>query len=62
MTPEIFTIATDYIILEVYKPEEHLYEYYLQYGTNDFEYKFGAHERFSRMQLTALADAGYFEI
>ena len=61
MKSEIFIIATDYIILEVFKPEEHLYEYYLQYGTNDFEYKFGTKERFSKMQLTALADAGYFE-
>ena len=61
MKSEIFIIANDYIILEVYKLDEKLYEYYLQYGTNDFEYKFGTYERFSKLQLTALADAGYFE-
>lgn len=61
MKSDIFVIATDYIFLEVFKPEEKLYEYYLQYGTNDFEFKFGTYERFSKGQLLALVDHGYFE-
>lgn len=61
MVSKIFIIATDYIFLEVYKPEEQLYEYYLQYGSNDFEFQFSVRDRFSDNQLLALADEGYFD-
>lgn len=61
MDSKIMIIFTDYVILETYDPEEKLYEYYVKYGTNDFEYKFGTFERFSELQLKALADAGYFD-
>lgn len=62
MDSKIMTIFTDYVILETYDHEEKLYEYYVKYGSNDFEYKFGSFERFSELQLKALADSGYFDI
>lgn len=61
MDSKIMIIFTDFVILETYDPEENLYEYYVKYGTNDFEYKFGSFDRFSELQLKALIEHGYFD-
>ena len=52
----------DYYILEIYDNDNdnEVYEYYLK-NRSDFEFKFGVKDRFTTDQLTALADAGYFE-
>lgn len=50
----------DYTILEIYDNDTEVYEYYIKVRS-DFEYKFGVKDRFTQDQLTALADAGYFQ-
>ena len=61
MKCNLFTINYgDYYMLEIYDNDTEVYEYYLKNGS-DFEFKFGVKDRFTQDQLTALADAGYFD-
>lgn len=61
MTCKLFNINYgDYTILEIYDNDTEVYEYYVKFKS-DFEFKFGVKDRFTQDQLTALADAGYFE-
>lgn len=50
----------DYTILEIYNNDTEVYEYYLKCNS-DFEFKFEVKDRFTKDQLTALADAEYFD-
>lgn len=56
----IYMIAAVCMFLEFYNPLEKVFEYYLKYSCNDFEYQFGVTEPFSPNQLRELFDQGYF--
>lgn len=56
----IYQIYKDVLMMEFYNPVTQVFEYYLKYSNNDFEYQFGVSERFSINQLKELFDQGYF--